>query len=91
VRHLASGGRAILVAVHGKPVQIDTVPMMLNQHEIRGSYGYLPAEFDEVIQAMSQGAYSFDGWVRQMKLDELVAAIQLLRDGKYMKILLSPR
>lgn len=64
------------------------VPMLLNEHNVLGSYGYTPGDIDEVIMAMSDGAYDSTGWVETMALDELVPAIEQLLSGNSMKILL---
>lgn len=89
IEHLAAAGRVVLLAMHGKPVQIDTIPLMLNQKDILGSMGYYPSDYDKVLRAMSEGHYSSEGWVKQMPMEEVLHGIAALEAGEYIKVLLT--
>ncbi len=85
---LAPGGRLSLVAMHEQPVQFNAAGVMLGQTEIAGSVGYDPEDFDAIIEAMSRGVYSAEGWVADRELEEVVDAIEELHAGIGSKVLI---
>lgn len=84
---LAAGGRLVIVAIHESGVDLNPASLVMSETAILGALAYLPEDFDAVIQAMSAGLYSPDGWVSEIALDELVETFATLRAGEATKVL----
>ncbi|KAA9394542.1 2,3-butanediol dehydrogenase [Kocuria coralli] len=84
---LAPGGRAIVVAIHERPTEIQPTQFVMGETGISGTLAYLPEDFDAVIQAMADGKYTSEGWVSEVSLDGVVDAFHALRSGRRMKVL----
>lgn len=61
--------------------------LVMREKRICATLGYLQDVYDEVIAAMAEGAYDFTGWVETTNLEGVEDALQRLRAGKTMKIL----
>lgn len=88
---LTPGGRVVVVALHERSMEFFPTPLVTSEAEIIGAVAYLPADFDAVIRAMSEGFYDTTGWVEEVALDGVVDAIHALRSGLGAKILVSPQ
>jgi (R,R)-butanediol dehydrogenase/meso-butanediol dehydrogenase/diacetyl reductase len=84
---LTPGGRVVVVAIHERAMEFLPTSLVMAETEIAGTLGYLPADFDAVIRAMSEGAYDTTGWVDEVELAGVVDAIHGLRSGAGSKIL----
>lgn len=85
---LAAGGRVVVAALHEHPMDFVPTMLMMGETEIVGAVGYLPEEFDAVIDAMAAGFYDTTGWVQEIPLTDVVDAIHMLRNGIGSKILI---
>jgi (R,R)-butanediol dehydrogenase/meso-butanediol dehydrogenase/diacetyl reductase len=86
---LAAGGRCVVVALHDHGLDFNPSMLVGGETEVVGSLAYLPADFDAVIAAMATGIYRTAGWVEQVHVDDVTAAIHRLHDGQAAKILIS--
>ncbi|CAN5281164.1 2,3-butanediol dehydrogenase [soil metagenome] len=86
--NLAPRGRLVVVAIHEHPIEFNPTQLVLTETLITGVLAHLPAAFDSVIDAMSRGLYSTDGWVTEVSIDETVDAFEDLRAGRKMKVLI---
>ncbi|WP_210604526.1 alcohol dehydrogenase catalytic domain-containing protein [Brevibacterium oceani] len=86
--NLAPSGRVSVVAMYEEQVRFDAGNVMLGQREIVGAVGYEPQDFDDIIEAMSRGVYSTEGWVTEREFDAVETAIRELRDDAGSKILI---
>lgn len=83
----------IAAQLHGRQdLRIDEVPflptaLVLGEIELTGSLGYAPGVFPRVIELMANGAYPTAGWVEHVELEDLLQALEDLRDGRRMKVL----
>lgn len=80
--NLTPGGRVVVVAIHERPMDFLPTQLVMGETAIVGTLAYLQSNFDAVIAAMAAGGYTADGWV-----DDVVGAIESLRAGKGMKVL----
>lgn len=55
--------------------------------ELTGSLGYAPGVFTRVIELVASGAYPTKGWVEHVGLHDVPAALEDLREGRRMKVL----
>ncbi|MFT4305579.1 MAG: 2,3-butanediol dehydrogenase [Microbacterium sp.] len=85
--NLTPGGRAIVAAIHERPLEFLPTQLVIGETEIAGTLAYLPQDFDEVIAAMAEGKYDITGWVDEIGYDEVVATFGELRAGRGMKML----
>ena len=85
-------GTMTVVALHEKGFEFNPTQLVMGETTINGSLAYLPADFDAVIAAMSEGKYTADGWVAEIEVDGVVEAFGELRAGRGMKVLVrAPR
>ena len=76
-----------VVALHEKAVEFNPTLLVMGERRICATLGYLQEEYDEVIAAMAEGKYDFTGWVETTDLAGVADAMERLRAGKAMKIL----
>jgi (R,R)-butanediol dehydrogenase/meso-butanediol dehydrogenase/diacetyl reductase len=74
--------------MHDRGLDFNPTVLVGGEKELIGSLAYLPSDFDAVIAAMAAGGYETDGWIKQVPVDDVVAAIRRLRQGQEMKILI---
>ncbi|MEV5649528.1 2,3-butanediol dehydrogenase [Nocardia sp. NPDC052254] len=84
---LAPGGRIVIVAVHQHGFELDSSRLVFGELAISGVLAYRPEDFESVIAAMDSGVYSTTGWVDQIELEAVGAALHQLRDGRGTKLL----
>lgn len=85
---LTPGGTVLVVAIHERTMDLHPTQLVLGETTITGALGYLPEDFDAVIDAMSKGLYDAgETWVSEIGVDEVPQAIDDLRSGKLMKVL----
>ncbi len=85
---LTPGGTVLVVAIHERTMDLHPTQLVLGETTITGALGYLPEDFDAVIDAMSKGLYDAgETWVSEIAVDEVPQAIDDLRSGKLMKVL----
>ena len=89
IANLTPQGRVIIVALHERAMEFNPTALVMTETEIAGTLGYLQEDFDEVIQAMSDGKYSTEGWVADIAIDNVVEALTELRAGRGMKVLVA--
>ncbi len=87
--NLAPLGRLVVVALHERPMEFNPTQLVMSETQVAGVLAYLPEDFDAVIAAMAEGLYDTTGWVREIELADVVSAIEDLRAGKAMKVLVS--
>ena len=86
--NLTPGGRVVVVAIHERPMDLLPTQLVMGETAIVGTLAYLQSDFDAVIAAMAAGGYTADGWVDDVAVDDVVGAIESLRAGRGMKVLL---
>lgn len=86
---LAPGGIAVIVGVHGAPVQIDPLQLLLNELTLTSVKAYDKRDFAEALEAMSQGGLDTTGWVEDVGLDDVESTIISLRAGHGVKVVVS--
>ncbi|MCK9930628.1 zinc-binding dehydrogenase, partial [Frankia sp. Mgl5] len=84
---LRARGRYVGIAFSDRDV--DFAPWVLARKEIEltGSLGYGPGVFSRVIELIAGGAYPTAGWVDHIELHNLHSALDDLRSGRRMKVL----
>ena len=82
-------GTLVVVALHERPMEFNPTQLVMSETQVAGVLAYLPEDFDAVIAAMAEGLYDTTGWVREIELADVVSAIEDLRAGKAMKVLVS--
>ena len=87
ITQLTPGGRAVVVAVHERPIELSPAQLVMDETAVVGTLAYQKSDFDAVIEAMAQGVYRADGWVSEVPLRGVVKAITDLSAGKRMKVL----
>jgi (R,R)-butanediol dehydrogenase/meso-butanediol dehydrogenase/diacetyl reductase len=86
---LGFNGRMVIVAAYEKPIELNPMLLMGNK-TIRTSIVYTPADFQGVLNGMAVGNYTTEGgWITEVPLDQAESAIQQLRQGAGMKILVN--
>lgn len=91
IASLGARGRLTVVALHEKPLEFNPTSLVLGEKQIFAILGYSQQDYDEVIQAMSEGQYNLNGWVETTDLDGAEAAFRKLRGGQGMKILVEAK
>lgn len=81
-------GQVVVLGLHTMPVEVFPMALVERETSVLGSSGYLPEDFDEVIDAMSQGAFNLTEWVEEVEIEDTVKAIHRLGAGADMKILI---
>ncbi|OHV25748.1 alcohol dehydrogenase [Parafrankia soli] len=84
---LRARGRYVGIAVAERPVEFAPWVLARGEIELTGSLGYGPGVFTRVIDLIAGGAYPTAGWVDHVGLSDLHDALQDLRDGRRMKVL----
>ncbi|WP_344341865.1 zinc-binding dehydrogenase, partial [Streptomyces rhizosphaericus] len=87
IASLAPRGTLLIVSLHEKEFAFNPTPFVFAENTIIGSIAYLPEDFDAVIAAMAEGHYDFTGWVSEVPLEHVSDALQELRAGQHMKVL----
>lgn len=82
-------GRAVVVAIHMKPIELNAWALQPMQRTVIGSLAYSPEDFGQVIGAMAEGKYPTDGWVSVRPAGDLLDVIGDLKAGRGTKILLA--
>ncbi|MGB9791090.1 MAG: zinc-dependent alcohol dehydrogenase [Thermacetogeniaceae bacterium] len=93
IQVLRKGGRLILLGVSYSPTSIPTLPVLLKELELKGSFGYLPSEFDLAIELMAKKTIATERFVSKMiGLEEIQEAFEALASGKggEVKIVIRP-
>jgi (R,R)-butanediol dehydrogenase/meso-butanediol dehydrogenase/diacetyl reductase len=86
----ARHGTVHVVAAPPRPEPLPALRALLaGEIDVRTSYAYC-GDFPAVIEQVAAGAYPLDGWVSTMPLTRIVEALELLRAGEAMKILIDP-
>jgi 2-desacetyl-2-hydroxyethyl bacteriochlorophyllide A dehydrogenase len=93
VELVAPSGRVILLGVLEEPVAISQLLLMLKEAQIRSSFAYRPADFDEAIALIAAGKVPADELITgreplaraQACFDELVSP-----ETEHLKVLLKP-
>lgn len=85
---LAFKGRAVVVAIHMKPLELNPWALQPMQRSVIGSLAYAPEDFAEVIAAMADGKYPTEGFVTIRPAEDLLDVIADLKAGRGTKILL---
>ncbi|MED5802896.1 2,3-butanediol dehydrogenase [Gordonia sp. Z-3] len=81
----------VSVAIYEKPLTTTLQRLVMNESRIQGSLCYTSADFDAVIDLMSQGRYDTTGWVDTIGLDRVVDdGFDALHAGAKMKVLVDP-
>jgi (R,R)-butanediol dehydrogenase/meso-butanediol dehydrogenase/diacetyl reductase len=87
LRSLGLGGRMVIVAAYEKPIEINA-NLLFGDRSIRTSAVYTREDFAAVIEAMGHGLYRTDGgWIDTIAFEGVETALQNLRAGKGMKVL----
>jgi len=85
-----SHGTVALVASPRAPMASPVLTELLSREiDVRASYAYC-GDFPSVIEQVVAGAYPLDGWVSTMPLTDVVRALELLRAGQLIKVLIDP-
>lgn len=87
LQSLGLGGRMVIVAAYEKPIEINA-NLLFGDKSIRTSAVYTREDFAAVIEAMGRGLYRTDGgWIETVGFEDVETALQNLRAGKGMKVL----
>ena len=63
----------------------------MNESRIQGSLCYTSADYESVIELMSQGKYDTTGWVDKISLESVIDdGFEALHAGTKMKVLVDP-
>jgi (R,R)-butanediol dehydrogenase / meso-butanediol dehydrogenase / diacetyl reductase len=89
VRAAATQGTVVVVASGRHRVEAPLAALLRSELTIRSTYASC-GDFPAVIAQMATGAYSLDGWVSTIALDELVSGFERLRQGTCSKLLVDP-
>ena len=87
---LVSGGRLVLVATHGRPVELETNRLQSSRALLVGSLAYLPGGLRRSHRGHGRRPLRTAGWVEEIGLDDVTHALGELRAGRGMKVLVSP-
>jgi (R,R)-butanediol dehydrogenase/meso-butanediol dehydrogenase/diacetyl reductase len=85
---LRARGRYVLLAM--SMAEVPFVPFLLarSEIEITGSLGYSGDTFLQVLNLMAGGAFPTASWVETLALEDVVDALEALRAGRRMKVLI---
>nr|NLD41422.1 zinc-binding dehydrogenase [Actinomycetales bacterium] len=82
-------GRMVVVAAYEKPVQFNPALELQGGKSLQMSSVYTKDDFQGVIDGIAAGVYSAEGgWVETAQLEDVEEAIDRLRRGEGMKILI---
>ncbi len=93
IQALRKEGKLILLGVSYSPTPIPTLPVLLKELELKGSFGYLPSEFDLAIELMAKKVINTERFVSKIiSLGEIQEAFETLANGKggEVKIIIRP-
>lgn len=85
---VAPGGSVVVLGLHTAPRELSLMSLIEKEIAVRGSSGYLPEDFEDVISAMAAGHVDLSGWVEEVGLEETPAAVRRLSTGSGSKILI---
>ena len=81
----------ISVAIYEKPLTTPLQRIVMNESRIQGSLCYTSADYESVIELMSQGKYDTTGWVDKITLESVIDdGFEALHAGTKMKVLVDP-
>ncbi|OZF33831.1 2,3-butanediol dehydrogenase [Rhodococcus sp. 14-2483-1-2] len=81
----------VSVAIYEKPLTTPLQKLVMNESRIQGSLCYTSADYEAVIDLMSQGHYDTTGWVDKITLDGVIDdGFEALHAGTKMKVLVDP-
>jgi len=81
----------VSVAIYEKPLTTPLQKLVMNESRIQGSLCYTAADYEAVIELMSQGHYDTTGWVDKIALDGVIDdGFEALHAGTKMKVLVDP-
>ncbi|MCJ0980312.1 2,3-butanediol dehydrogenase [Rhodococcus sp. ARC_M12] len=81
----------VSVAIYEKPLTTPLQKLVMNESRIQGSLCYTAADYEAVIDLMSQGHYDTTGWVDKIALDGVIDdGFEALHAGTKMKVLVDP-
>jgi (R,R)-butanediol dehydrogenase/meso-butanediol dehydrogenase/diacetyl reductase len=83
----APHGRVTLIALFEQAPKLEPWDLILRELDVVGAIGYNRSTFEHVHDLMAAGHYPTDGWVEHVGYDDLVPAIDELRRGARMKLL----
>jgi (R,R)-butanediol dehydrogenase/meso-butanediol dehydrogenase/diacetyl reductase len=84
---LGRNGRMVIVAAYESPIEFDTT-LLRGGRSVRSSAVYTRDDFAAVIEAMGRGVYRTEGgWIDIVPFEGVQAAIESLRAGRGMKVL----
>jgi (R,R)-butanediol dehydrogenase/meso-butanediol dehydrogenase/diacetyl reductase len=84
-------GSLVVVALHEHEFAFNPVSLLWQETKMLGARCYTHEDYTNVIEAMAAGAYSAEGWVDEVALDNSVQALHDLREARSMKILIRPK
>lgn len=87
IANLTPQGVLVIVALHEKEFAFNPTQFVFAENTIVGSIAYLAEDFRAVIEAMSEGRYTTEGWISTVQFEGLVDAFAELRAGQGMKVL----
>jgi (R,R)-butanediol dehydrogenase/meso-butanediol dehydrogenase/diacetyl reductase len=83
----APHGRISLIAIFEEQPQITPLDLIVRELDLVGAIGYNRTTFEQVHDLIAAGHYPTEGWVEHVDYDDLVPAIEELRGGTRMKLL----
>ena len=79
------------MAIYEKPLTTPLQKLVMNESRIQGSLCYTSADYEAVIELMSQGKYDTTGWVDKIGLESVIDdGFEALHAGTKMKVLVDP-
>jgi L-iditol 2-dehydrogenase len=90
---VAQSGTVVLLGVLEEPVPVSQLLLMLKEAQIRASFAYRPANFDEAIELIASGRIAVDRLVTaEEPLERAWEMFQALEDPatEHVKVLLRP-
>ena len=86
-----AGGRIVLLGLRQPQTLTDVRHIVRRELDVRGSFGYTPADFAASLDAIAEGLVYLDPWFRCMSLRDGLRAFTLAeRRGSLLKTLLLP-
>ncbi|NMO93533.1 2,3-butanediol dehydrogenase [Actinomycetospora sp. TBRC 11914] len=85
---LAPQGKVVVVGIHEQPMELNPTALLLGEAQIVASLVYTDDDYRHVIDAMSRGGITGEGWVDHAPLDDLLTVYDELRRGERMKVLI---
>ncbi|MEJ2865551.1 2,3-butanediol dehydrogenase [Actinomycetospora flava] len=85
---LAPQGKIIVVGIHEQAMELNPTALLLGEAQIVASLTYTDDDYRHVIDSMSRGEITGEGWVDHAPLDDLLVVYDQLRRGERMKVLI---